>query len=205
MKLSNVMGLGDNTALDFLNSTVTQGASTFEFIESGHALVGWLHAAGLVSHDESRALLQMPISELDAQAAQARELREWLRSEVARWAELEKGEVSIDASVRLNELMAVDDFFRQLDSRGDLVLQRRWSSPRQLLAPIAHVFAELLSMGETAYVRRCEGTGCTMWFYDHTKSHRRRWCSMALCGNREKARNHRLRQATATSSERTAG
>jgi predicted RNA-binding Zn ribbon-like protein len=44
-------------------------------------------------------------------------------------------------------------------------------------------------------VRNCEG--CSIWFYDHTKAHRRRWCSMALCGNRSKARSHRQRVATA--------
>jgi len=37
-----------------------------------------------------------------------------------------------------------------------------------------------------------------MWFYDRTKSHRRRWCSMALCGNRAKARAHRERQSNRT-------
>jgi predicted RNA-binding Zn ribbon-like protein len=36
-------------------------------------------------------------------------------------------------------------------------------------------------------VRKCEGTTCTLWFLDVSKAHARRWCSMAVCGNRAKA------------------
>jgi len=44
--------------------------------------------------------------------------------------------------------------------------------------------ASLLAAGDRHLVRQCDGVDCTMWFYDRTKAHRRRWCSMALCGNR---------------------
>ena len=42
-------------------------------------------------------------------------------------------------------------------------------------------------------VRKCEGEGCTLWFLDLSKAHARRWCSMAVCGNRAKAAAHRAR------------
>ena len=42
-------------------------------------------------------------------------------------------------------------------------------------------------------VRNCEGLSCAMWFYDVSKGHARRWCSMAVCGNRAKAAAHRAR------------
>lgn len=34
---------------------------------------------------------------------------------------------------------------------------------------------------------------CTLLFADHTRGHRRRWCSMAQCGNRAKQVAHRHR------------
>jgi predicted RNA-binding Zn ribbon-like protein len=34
----------------------------------------------------------------------------------------------------------------------------------------------------------------TLLFADHTRGHARRWCSMALCGNRAKQAAHRQRQ-----------
>ena len=42
-------------------------------------------------------------------------------------------------------------------------------------------------------IRACEGTACTLMFLDRTKAHARRWCSMAVCGNRAQAAAHRAR------------
>ena len=44
----------------------------------------------------------------------------------------------------------------------------------------------LLQDGRSAEVHRCAGEGCGWLFRDPT--HRRRWCTMAVCGNRAKAR-----------------
>jgi predicted RNA-binding Zn ribbon-like protein len=43
-------------------------------------------------------------------------------------------------------------------------------------------------------VRKCEDSDCVLWFVDKTKAHRRRWCSMPLCGNRNKVASFRQRQ-----------
>jgi predicted RNA-binding Zn ribbon-like protein len=49
-------------------------------------------------------------------------------------------------------------------------------------------------------LRPCENSECTLFLIDHSKPNRARWCSMALCGNRMKARRHyeRTRRAAAT-------
>lgn len=39
-------------------------------------------------------------------------------------------------------------------------------------------------------IRSCQHPGCVLWFYDTTRNGTRRWCSMAVCGNRAKARRH---------------
>jgi predicted RNA-binding Zn ribbon-like protein len=39
-------------------------------------------------------------------------------------------------------------------------------------------------------VRRCQNPACVLWFFDTTRNRTRRWCSMAACGNRAKARRH---------------
>ena len=31
---------------------------------------------------------------------------------------------------------------------------------------------------------------CVLWFYDTTRNGTRRWCFMAICGNRAKAHRH---------------
>jgi predicted RNA-binding Zn ribbon-like protein len=60
--------------------------------------------------------------------------------------------------------------------------------------PVAEAVATLLAKGDFSLVRKCESPDCTLWFHDRTKSHHRRWCSMALCGNRMKVAAFRARQ-----------
>ena len=42
-------------------------------------------------------------------------------------------------------------------------------------------------------VRRCAGPTCALLFLDVSKSGRRRWCDMAVCGNRAKVAAHHAR------------
>ncbi len=46
---------------------------------------------------------------------------------------------------------------------------------------------------EAARIRVCASATCSARFYDRSPAGRRRWCSMALCGNEAKARRHRDR------------
>jgi predicted RNA-binding Zn ribbon-like protein len=62
-----------------------------------------------------------------------------------------------------------------------------FDEPQQLLIPIAEAAADLIAYGNAKNLRKCEGSGCILYFYDTTKNHRRRWCSMNACGNRAKA------------------
>ncbi len=39
-------------------------------------------------------------------------------------------------------------------------------------------------------LRPCENVECALFLIDHSKPNRARWCSMAVCGNRMKARRH---------------
>jgi predicted RNA-binding Zn ribbon-like protein len=61
------------------------------------------------------------------------------------------------------------------------------------LAPVAEAVAHLLADGDFNLIRHCEGNACVLWFYDRTKSHRRRWCTSTGCGNRAKVAAFRAR------------
>jgi predicted RNA-binding Zn ribbon-like protein len=71
---------------------------------------------------------------------------------------------------------------------------RRWESPGELLEPIAEAAADLICHQDFRLIRSCQGSACTLVFLDRTKAHTRRWCSMAVCGNRAKAAAHRVRR-----------
>jgi predicted RNA-binding Zn ribbon-like protein len=46
-------------------------------------------------------------------------------------------------------------------------------------------------------LKLCRSQGCRWAFYDRSKNHSSRWCTMATCGNREKARRFRSHKAHA--------
>jgi len=60
----------------------------------------------------------------------------------------------------------------------------------------AIVEATLLDTWERLKV--CRSDGCRWAFYDRSKNGRSCWCSMRVCGSREKARTYRARQRAAT-------
>jgi len=70
---------------------------------------------------------------------------------------------------------------------------RRWRSPESLLLPIGEALATFVCQEDFANVKACEGHSCTLVFADHTRRRARRWCSMAICGNRAKQAAHRNR------------
>jgi predicted RNA-binding Zn ribbon-like protein len=43
-------------------------------------------------------------------------------------------------------------------------------------------------------LKSCPGEHCGWAFYDHSRNNSSRWCSMAVCGGRTKARAHYRRQ-----------
>jgi predicted RNA-binding Zn ribbon-like protein len=62
-----------------------------------------------------------------------------------------------------------------------------------LLAPILWSAGDLLIKGAHSNVRRCANSVCVWLFIDASKNATRRWCDMASCGNRAKARRHYLK------------
>jgi predicted RNA-binding Zn ribbon-like protein len=66
--------------------------------------------------------------------------------------------------------------------------------PTSLLWPVTRSAASLLTSPQLTRVRECAGHPCGWLFLDHSKNGSRRWCDMADCGNRAKARRYRARK-----------
>jgi predicted RNA-binding Zn ribbon-like protein len=64
-----------------------------------------------------------------------------------------------------------------------------------LLYPILTAATDLLISVSRSLVRQCGDEGCGWLFLDRSNARKRRWCSMADCGNRNKAREHYRRKA----------
>lgn len=73
-------------------------------------------------------------------------------------------------------------------------LRWRWSPPRTVrdaLAPVLFDAAELVTAGDHHRLRFCPA--CDWLFEDRTRNGQRRWCDMADCGSRDKARRYYAR------------
>jgi len=65
-----------------------------------------------------------------------------------------------------------------------------------LLAAVARSAAEIIVEGARARLRTCANPACGLFFSDKSRTHRRRWCSMAICGNRHKVSSFARRHAS---------
>lgn len=193
--------IGDSLALDFLNSIATPLDTPVDWLDNGEGLLRWLAQAKLVPPDTLNGLKAraMP-GELDKVADQARALREWFRKFVRKHMGRPLPPKALEELGPLNKLLQGDETFSQISrqrakdgERFELRAMRRWQSPQSLLLPIAEALAKFICEEDFAHVKACEGPSCTLVFADHTRSRARRWCSMAVCGNRAKQLAHRNR------------
>jgi hypothetical protein len=63
-----------------------------------------------------------------------------------------------------------------------------------LLGPVAWSAAELLPSENCELIKCCASDTCGWLFLDSTKNHSRRWCDMADCGSRAKAKRYYQRK-----------
>jgi predicted RNA-binding Zn ribbon-like protein len=193
--------VADTLGLDFLNSIATPVDTVIDWIDDGEGLLNWLEQAQLVPRSvlERMRARALP-DELDKVADQARSLREWFRGFVLKHKGRSLAAKNLGELEPLNRLLERDEAFRQIASRltnegapFELHAIRRWRSPEALLLPIGEALARFACTEDFSDVKACEGPTCTLLFADHTRGRARRWCSMAICGNRAKQAAHRHR------------
>ena len=183
---SGPLFVGDHLALDFVNTSFGVGADHQECLGSDAQVLDWLRRAGLPAtprkHGRPGALLAAALELRDTAVRLVTTRKTGRKSEIA----------------ALNRILAAGSAYSELvwtqPEKLTLQLHNRLERVESLLVPVAQAVAVLLTEGDFSLVRQCEGSDCVLWFYDHTKAHRRRWCSMALCGNRMKVAAFRARQ-----------
>jgi predicted RNA-binding Zn ribbon-like protein len=196
------MFISGSLGLDFLNTLAIPVDEQVDWIDDGEGLLAWLAEAQLVPAKVLKALkAQAMPGELDGVAARARILREWFRGFVRARSNKRIGAHDLQELEPLNHLLDRDERFDQIVAEAEektsvlqLKMLRRWRSPESLLLPIGEEIAKFICNKDFKYVKACEGSTCTLLFVDRTRGRSRRWCSMAICGNRAKQFAHRNRR-----------
>lgn len=95
----------------------------------------------------------------------------------------------------------LDDVARQLPlrvgfGRPDPRLRPVDEGVRGALALLFVATASAVADGSWPRLKLCPADDCRWAFYDSSKNRSRQWCSMGVCGNRQKTRTYRARQRT---------
>jgi predicted RNA-binding Zn ribbon-like protein len=189
--------LGGRLAVDFANAPSYPGAPFQEL--SWEELISFLEVARIVSRERSEALLSLPESDASAAAAllgRATRLRHALRESFG--ALVRKARVAPEWAHPINEVLRITEGHDELVHREGiwkLEFIAREGGLDWLLAAIARSAAEILSEAGNARLRICANPACGLLFCDNSRTRQRRWCSMAICGNRHKVASFARRRA----------
>jgi predicted RNA-binding Zn ribbon-like protein len=189
--------VGNQLALDFLNTRPVQNGEAVELLPDFKSLLRWFQAAELRTAREVENFHQeWGESDRARRTLEAiRKLREKLRKQVLAW---ERGAAVHRSTVEeLNRLMVDHPMRTRLQATRNALSKELWFEPQQpedLLAPLAHSAATLFAEAPHDRVRKC--AHCVLHFHDTSKKGNRRWCSMRLCGNRLKVAAYTVRQRT---------
>jgi predicted RNA-binding Zn ribbon-like protein len=187
--------LGNHLALDFLNTRPVQNGQPKELLPDFSALLRWLKAAGLLS-SRKVADLQCQWGKSDSArrvVETMQQFREKLRKEVLAW---EQGNAIRHSTLEeLNRLMDEHPMRIRIRTEGSALSKELYFEtrrPQDLFAPLAYSASILFADVNLDRVRKCNQ--CVLHFYDTSKKGTRRWCSMQLCGNRQKVAAYAARQ-----------
>jgi predicted RNA-binding Zn ribbon-like protein len=194
--------IGNYLCLDFINTRVVRGGQEIELLDSFDALVSWLAQAQVFGGSKAEELIRTWSGESEAAKVfeQALSFRADLRDMMS---QISMGKAVPQSIIgQTNELLRHQVGYTELESTKDGFEKRfraDYREPLHLLRPIAESVCDLLCYAALPLIKKCGNEECVLFFYDTTKNHSRRWCSMSACGNRMKVATHyrRLRSLDA--------
>ena len=190
--------LGGRLSIDFANIPSYPGAPAQGL--SWEELIGFLQAAHIVSAERAASLLALPGSDPDAAQtllSRSVRLRDALRKIFG--AMVQKESIPREWAEPINQILRITEGHDELVSDGNtwkMEFQAREGGLDWLLAAVARSAAEIIVEGAEARLRICGNPACGLFFSDNSRTHRRRWCSMSICGNRHKVASFARRQVS---------
>lgn len=199
IKRSGPIFVARHPALDFLNTRMKRNGLLIDVFQNDEDVFHWLKEAGFTVSRKAASNFKQ-----GALLSCARSLREAIRPLVEKRKAGRRGDPA-----DLNAFLADAESHLQLvwTRPRAVTIEKagRKHSPAAILGPVAESAANLLAGGDFSLVKRCEDKACVLWFCDQSKSHRRRWCSATLCGNRHKVAAYRKRRIFARPSPIVSG
>ncbi|MEI7986517.1 MAG: CGNR zinc finger domain-containing protein [Armatimonadota bacterium] len=182
--------LANHPFLDFVNTLPVIGGEAIELIPDGGSFLNMLGRLDMENRPAVRRLTDRDAVQI---SGMAREMREDFRRFLI---------ANNEGTLESTNLEAVNSWFAKLGSPTiaqvtDKFVLDYQSSLSETVPPELSIILrsglELITSPAFSKVRKCANPQCVLWYLDTTKSRTRRWCSMTMCGNVEKARSFRER------------
>jgi predicted RNA-binding Zn ribbon-like protein len=171
--------ISGNLALDLANTVSWRGTPReTDHLADPDAILAWSREAGLVGADHV-----VPEGEGEALLAEVHRLRSAVAAAGAAIAAKGRPDEAALAIIR-------DHAARSLAaaSLGGAPAGLVFARDDAIVGPLAWAALDLLRGGELHRLKQCPPADCHWLFLDRSKNGSRRWCDMAACGNRAKAR-----------------
>jgi predicted RNA-binding Zn ribbon-like protein len=180
---------GNHPATDLCNTEPVIAGERVELLADFDAVVRWANLAGIAGRSQWSDVTER---EAARTVGFVRRLRAALRSA------LDPTAAGSDAIHALNDVLREAPGVLQAGrSSGNTdVSLAATGAAAQLRLDIAAATLDIFRH-DTRRIRRCARPTCVLLFLDVSKSGRRRWCDMAICGNRAKVAAHRARSRRA--------
>jgi predicted RNA-binding Zn ribbon-like protein len=170
----------------FVNTVDLQDGSD-DFADP-NTLRAWLVARGLMSNS-------LPVDASDLKHAIA--LREAIRGVIGASSGFPIYPLDV---ATLNEAVGASRLRTRFGSDGKARLEPEAAGVEGALGRIVAAVYAAMNEEDWTRLKLCGSQSCRWVFYDHSRNHSSRWCRMASCGNRQKARRFRQRAKTGAQS-----
>jgi predicted RNA-binding Zn ribbon-like protein len=168
-----------DTVRDYVNTLDLE--TGIDAVATPDELAAWFSEQGLVDD------LLEPTADEHADALEVREaIRQLLLVNNGVPADAEAASKTLEEAGRRSHLGV------RFES-GRPVLVPEGDGARGAIGRIVALVAELAPTDEWKRLKTCRDENCRVAFYDQSRNRSRAWCSMEVCGNRDKQRGYRER------------
>ncbi|WP_117170263.1 CGNR zinc finger domain-containing protein [Paraliobacillus sediminis] len=181
----SIFTLGGTAWINLVNTTNISNNKEVDILSDKSSTLQWIKENNLLRQSdaidlENKELINSLIIELHS----LRKLCNIILFDIE-----QKGEVSLNATNQLKKIVEKLKVNITINSENNILVMvsEGETVEDQVLYNIIGSIIHTLENTSIDRIRNCEHEECILYFVDTSKSGKRRWCSMELCGNRKKA------------------
>ncbi|KZZ84386.1 CGNR zinc finger domain-containing protein [Bacillus sp. SJS] len=177
--------LGGAGWINLVNTEYISENQTIDILIEPSKTLQWLEDNKLFRKSDFQALKNVEIhNSLTEELKSLRDLSKMILGDLEK-----QGKLSLNLTEQLKRLTKQIKVSLSIDSEFDklTLVFEGLTTIEHVQYTIIQSIIQTLNSTPAHRVRKCEHQECQLYFVDTSKSGKRRWCSMELCGNRQKA------------------